>query len=216
MELVLAEEAARVLAVRPRLGAEARRERGVRERERRLVEDLAGVQVGERHLRRRDQVARLAVERRRQLEEILFELWELARPLEGVLAHEVRHHRLGVPVLRRVRVEEEVDQRALEPRQRAAQHREAGARQLRREALFTSVQFLNNKMAEQRDNGNVIGAERIAVMAALNIAHEYLEFRRSNESMASDIGEGIARMQSKIAEALTQDAAFELTTSAKH
>jgi hypothetical protein len=34
--------------------------------------------------------------------------------------------------------------------------------------------------------------------------------------MASDIGEGIARMQSKIAEALTQDAAFELTTSAKH
>ena len=91
-----------------------------------------------------------------------------------------------------------------------------GCKEGEREALFASVQFLNNKMAEQRDNGNVIGSERIAVMAALNIAHEYLEFRRSNETMASDIGEGIARMQSKIAEALTQDAAFELTTSPEH
>jgi cell division protein ZapA len=74
-----------------------------------------------------------------------------------------------------------------------------------REALFASVQYLNDKMIEQRDNGNVIGSERIAVMAALNIAHEYLEFRRNNESMATDIGEGIARIQGKIAEALTRD-----------
>ena len=64
------------------------------------------------------------------------------------------------------------------------------------------MQYLNDKMAEQRDNGNVIGSERIAVMAALNIAHEYLEFRRNNESMATDSGEGIARIQGKIAEAL--------------
>ena len=78
-----------------------------------------------------------------------------------------------------------------------------GCKEDEREALFASVQYLNDKMAEQRDNGNVIGSERIAVMAALNIAHEYLEFRRNNESMATDIGEGIARIQGKIAEALT-------------
>ena len=49
-----------------------------------------------------------------------------------------------------------------------------GCKENEREALFASVQFLNKKMVEQRDNGKVIGAERIAVMSALNIAHEYL------------------------------------------
>lgn len=77
-----------------------------------------------------------------------------------------------------------------------------GCKENEREALFASVQFLNRKMLEQRDNGKVIGSERIAVMAALNITHEYLEFRRNNETLASDIGDGIARMQSKIADAL--------------
>ena len=77
-----------------------------------------------------------------------------------------------------------------------------GCKEDEREALFASVQFLNRKMVEQRDNGKVIGSERIAVMAALNIAHEYLEFRRNNESLTSDIGAGISRMQNKIADAL--------------
>ena len=79
-----------------------------------------------------------------------------------------------------------------------------GCKEDEREALFASVQYLNDKMNEQRDEGNVIGSERIAVMAALNIAHEYLEFRRDNESMETDIGDGIARIQGKIAEALTR------------
>ena len=40
-----------------------------------------------------------------------------------------------------------------------------GCKENEREALFASVQFLNKKMIEQRDNGKVIGSERIAVMA---------------------------------------------------
>jgi len=40
--------------------------------------------------------------------------------------------------------------------------------------LLEAVDYLNKKMAEIRDNGKVIGLERIAVMAALNIAHELL------------------------------------------
>ena len=91
-----------------------------------------------------------------------------------------------------------------------------GCKEDERAALFASVQFLNNKMIEQRDNGKVIGSERIAVMAALNITHEYLEFRRNNESLTSDIGAGIARMQSKIAEALSRGSTFELSTSQEH
>ena len=40
--------------------------------------------------------------------------------------------------------------------------------------LLEAVDYLNKKMAEIRDNGKVIGLERIAIMAALNISHELL------------------------------------------
>jgi len=36
------------------------------------------------------------------------------------------------------------------------------------------VDYLNRKMTEIRDHGKIIGIERIAIMAALNIAHELL------------------------------------------
>jgi cell division protein ZapA len=86
-----------------------------------------------------------------------------------------------------------------------------GCAENEREALFSSVEFLNNKMQEQRDSGKVIGAERVVVMAALNVTHEYLEYRRHNETMSSDIGAGIDRIQSKINSALSQGRTFELT-----
>ena len=41
--------------------------------------------------------------------------------------------------------------------------------------LLASVDFLNKKMREIRDTGKVVGNERIAIMAALNIAHEHLQ-----------------------------------------
>jgi cell division protein ZapA len=43
--------------------------------------------------------------------------------------------------------------------------------------LLEAVDYLNRKMTEIRDHGKVIGIERIAIMAALNIAHELLTTR---------------------------------------
>src|SRR5216117_921271 len=40
--------------------------------------------------------------------------------------------------------------------------------------LQASVDYLNRKMKEVRDTGKVVGNERIAIMAALNIAHEFV------------------------------------------
>ncbi len=40
--------------------------------------------------------------------------------------------------------------------------------------LIASVDLLNKKMKEIRDSGKVVGNERIAIMAALNIAHDHL------------------------------------------
>jgi cell division protein ZapA len=51
-----------------------------------------------------------------------------------------------------------------------------------REELGEAVTFLDRRMREIRDAGKVTGGERIAVMAALNIAHELLHERRSMSS----------------------------------
>ena len=40
--------------------------------------------------------------------------------------------------------------------------------------LQASVDYLNRKLKEVRDTGKVVGNERIAIMAALNIAHEFV------------------------------------------
>ncbi len=46
-----------------------------------------------------------------------------------------------------------------------------------RESLLEAVAYLDQKMGEIKSSGRVGNAERIAVMAALNIAHELLEAR---------------------------------------
>lgn len=43
--------------------------------------------------------------------------------------------------------------------------------------LMASADYLNRKLKEVRDTGKVVGNERIAIMAALNIAHELMSNR---------------------------------------
>lgn len=49
------------------------------------------------------------------------------------------------------------------------------------EALVASADFLNDRMMAIRKRGKALGAERIAVMAALNLARELLEMKGSNK-----------------------------------
>ena len=46
-----------------------------------------------------------------------------------------------------------------------------------RESLMQAVAYLDLKMNEIKKAGKVVGSERIAVMAALNVAHELLSMR---------------------------------------
>jgi cell division protein ZapA len=46
-----------------------------------------------------------------------------------------------------------------------------------RPALLESVEVLNTKMREIRDSGKVVGLDRVAVMAALNLTHDMLRLR---------------------------------------
>jgi cell division protein ZapA len=64
------------------------------------------------------------------------------------------------------------------------------------EDLLKAVEYLDAKMREIRNSGKVIGGERIAILAALNIAHELLSIR---VGAGFDIGEFKRRMQSMAA-----------------
>lgn len=73
-----------------------------------------------------------------------------------------------------------------------------------REALLEAVGYLDGKMAEIKKAGKVSGTDRIAVMAALNIAHEFLTMKLGN---GFDIGQAkrrISQIEAKLDAALAQ------------
>ncbi|MDH5328293.1 MAG: cell division protein ZapA [Gammaproteobacteria bacterium] len=56
-----------------------------------------------------------------------------------------------------------------------------------REPLLNSARYLDRKMKEIRDKRRVVGADRIAVMAALNIAYDLLQIQSGSPSEAHQI-----------------------------
>jgi cell division protein ZapA len=72
--------------------------------------------------------------------------------------------------------------------------------------LLASVDYLDKKMREIRDSGKIVGSERIALMAALNISHELMaaragtgfdtaEFKRRIEAMEASLEQGLAEQE---------------------
>ena len=78
-----------------------------------------------------------------------------------------------------------------------------------RDALLEAVAYLDGKMGEIKKAGKVSGTDRIAVMAALNIAHEFLSTKLGS---GFDIGQAKRRilvLEAKLDEALAkQDKLF--------
>jgi cell division protein ZapA len=59
------------------------------------------------------------------------------------------------------------------------------------DALRASAEFLNGKLDEIRSKGSIIGTERIAVMAALNLAHELVtgqDYQDGYDDLDSRVG----------------------------
>ncbi|MCP3868057.1 MAG: cell division protein ZapA [Gammaproteobacteria bacterium] len=72
------------------------------------------------------------------------------------------------------------------------------------DSLRASALYLDQKMREIKTGGKVIGSDRIAVMAALNIAHELLEHKGLEDLGAQAISKRLQQMQEKIDIALNQ------------
>lgn len=66
-----------------------------------------------------------------------------------------------------------------------------------RPGLINAVNFLDKKMRDIRDSGKIIGVERIAIMAALNLSHELLNSKSGNVDVG-DFKRRIIKMQDDI------------------
>jgi len=53
--------------------------------------------------------------------------------------------------------------------------------------LLIAARYLDEKMRQIRSNGRVIGAERIAVLAALNITHELIQSQQANKRLSKEL-----------------------------
>ena len=79
-----------------------------------------------------------------------------------------------------------------------------------RSDLLDSAEFLNLKMREIRDSGKVVGLDRIAVIAALNMANELLRFRNRDSNLDSDVGGRLRILRERVESALEKGRQLEL------
>lgn len=68
--------------------------------------------------------------------------------------------------------------------------------------LLASAEYLDGKMREVRDSGSIIGPERIAVIAALNIAHELLSSNQFQDNLNDQLPPRLKNLEHKVSEAL--------------
>ncbi|MCB1760295.1 MAG: cell division protein ZapA [Gammaproteobacteria bacterium] len=78
------------------------------------------------------------------------------------------------------------------------------------EGLLASARLLDGKMRGIRSSGKVIGTDRMAVLAALNLAHELLQGRNDSLETAAGLQKRLRVMHDKIDVALNQSNQLEV------
>jgi cell division protein ZapA len=76
--------------------------------------------------------------------------------------------------------------------------------------LIRSAEYLNARMKQIRDSGNVVGTDRIAVMAALNLANDLLKGRNRDQSQESRVGARLKSLRERVELALEDGKQLEL------
>ena len=77
-------------------------------------------------------------------------------------------------------------------------------------ALLESARFLDHKMREVRDSGNIIGSERIAVITALNLANDLLRTSNLDKDVGAELPPRLKDLESKISRVLEQARQLEI------
>ena len=79
-----------------------------------------------------------------------------------------------------------------------------------RDSLIASAHFLDGKMREIRKGGKLLGADGLAVMAAMNITHELLGYKSQKDDLNDSLSKRIRGLQEKIETALNEGRQMEL------
>lgn len=72
------------------------------------------------------------------------------------------------------------------------------------DALTASARFLDQQMRQIRESGKVFGLDRIAVMAALNLANELLQKRDAVDSVQREAVTRVKQLTDRIGETLAE------------
>jgi cell division protein ZapA len=72
-----------------------------------------------------------------------------------------------------------------------------------RDTLLASARYLNQKLQEVREGGKVVSTERLVVVSALNIIHEYFQYKQQQEENNRQLDAQINGVQNKIKLALS-------------
>jgi cell division protein ZapA len=79
-----------------------------------------------------------------------------------------------------------------------------------RSALLDSAEFLNARMREIRDSGKVVGIDRIAIMAALNLVNELLQARQREAELESELAGRVRTLRERVETTLEKSQQLDL------
>lgn len=78
------------------------------------------------------------------------------------------------------------------------------------EKLEQAAKALDKRMREIKEGGRIIGLERVAVMAALNLSYELMHGESISAEETNEINQRIKSLQEKVDSALASTAQSEL------
>ena len=76
--------------------------------------------------------------------------------------------------------------------------------------LLDSAEILNNKMREIRDSGRIVGLDRIAVMAALNMANDLIHAKARDLELEGDISDRLKSISDRVDNVLSGSQQLDL------
>jgi cell division protein ZapA len=77
-------------------------------------------------------------------------------------------------------------------------------------SLIASAQMLHNNMEQIRSTGKVVGLDRIAVMAALNLAHDLISLQNDEGNDSEELSKRIFQMKDRVSAFLEEERQLDL------
>jgi len=79
-----------------------------------------------------------------------------------------------------------------------------------KDGLIASAQMLHQNMEKIRGTGKVVGLDRIAVMAALNLAHDLISLQNGDGNDADELNKKIFQMKDRVSAFLEEERQLDL------